>query len=144
MKATAHNNRACSNINSKSEILKSYSLLNALGSFVTLIVLLFDYTYINEFKIEDAFLLIATTFIIVNLGRQIFPKVWLNRPLGIVSNIVIGLSSLIGFYVLTINFFGYGFSGRQIQTIWVLMAICNFSLFILTLFDIRKIWLLNK
>lgn len=64
--------------------------------------------------------------------------------LGIVSNAVMIVSSLLGFYVLAILLFGYGFTGRELQTIWALMAICNFSLFISTILDIRRTWLINK
>jgi hypothetical protein len=119
--------------------LKKHNLLNGIVSILTLLVLLIDYFFIHEFNIESVFLLIAFTLIIVNLIRQLNQNVWRNAPLGITTDILIGLFSIAWFYVLSITLFGYGFSGKQVQVIWALMMICNSSFFILTIIDIGKL-----
>lgn len=108
-------------------------------SIASLITILTDYLFLYEFQIESVFLLAAVALLLVNFARQFNQNAWLNLPLGIATSSLITLISIYSFYILLITLFGYGFTGRPIQIIWIFMSILNISLVIVTLIDLGDI-----
>ena len=108
-------------------------------SIITLVILLLDFLTVNEFYIEGSFLASVIVSIILNIIRQISIKAWWFLLLGLLSNTIIVLLCLYVFYILWITFFGYCFTGRQIETIWILAVICTCTIFILTMYDFIKL-----
>jgi|GEM_PF-3400563 len=116
-----------------------YKLLTGFISIGTITTLLVDYFYTNEFHMEGYFLFTTLALLIINMTRQFNQKIWKNRPLGVITNTSIILVSTYCFYILFIILWGYGFTGRPIQAIWVIMTVSCVSLFILTIVDVWRI-----
>ena len=119
-------------------LFKKYNVLNLLVSLLCIISLLLDYCIFKEFYIESAFLIFAVFLLIVNIIRQIFPKIWNFKYLSFIVNLTIFITCFFNFYILAIEFFGYCFTGRDVQIIWILMLVSNILLFLITAKDIGK------
>ena len=119
-------------------LFKKYNVLNLLVSLLCIISLLLDYCIFKEFYIESAFLIFAVFLLIVNIIRQIFPKIWNFKYLSFIVNLTIFITCFFNFYILALLFFGYCFTGREVQIIWILMLVSNISLLLITAKDIGK------
>ncbi len=119
-------------------LLKKYNSINLLVSLLCIISLFLDYCIFKEFYIESAFLVFTVFLLTVNIIRQVSLKIWKFKYLSFIVNLTIFITCFFNFYILAIQFFGYCFTGREIQMIWILMLASNIYLLLITAKDIGK------
>ena len=121
--------------------MTKFNIFCILVSVLALTVLIVDYCCIDEFKMEGIFLLTATTVLVFNVVRHSNRILWGKFMPGLLSNVLIAALLVYGFVILSLFLFGYGFTGRNVQPIWMIMAICTVFLFILIWIDIHYLLL---
>lgn len=119
--------------------MNRFNLINVIVSALTLIVLVIDFYITKELYIESSFLFATCVLLAFNSIRHLKAKLWSHLILGMISDLVLLGVSLFGFGILALTLFGYGFTGKEVQPIWILMSLCNVFVCSLTVADMFQL-----
>jgi hypothetical protein len=115
--------------------MKPFNIISVMVSVSTLIALIIDFYITTEFNMEGVFLFTAFVLLGFNIIRHLKSKLWEHLIFGMISDLTLLGVSLFGFSILALTLFGYGFTGKEVQSIWVVTTSCNLLLCSITMVD---------
>lgn len=122
--------------------MSKFKLFIIVISFISLVIINYDYFYTKEFHIERGYCFGLSLLMILSILRHFIKSISFKNWSTILLNGIIITIILFNFYMLAIFSLGYGFTGKPTHFIWYISTLINTLLFFIIL--IESIQLLIK
>lgn len=115
--------------------LKNKNTIGIILLSISLIVILLDFVFINEFNIEGVYLALVLPIFLFNFYSRIKP---LFKHLHIISSLLLLAICIYQLWFLLLIGWGYGYLGTSVPLIWTTSFLLNICLSIMSVSRILK------